>query len=48
MTQDRLNNIMFMYEHKNETESLCLDEIADEFVVRNERRRATFGIKKAL
>ena len=47
MDQDRLNHLMCMTEHKNFAQKVCLEEVADEFVSRFERRRTNFGIRKA-
>ena len=45
MSQARLNHVMFMNIHIEETKKVSLDEVADEFIAKNERRRADFGVK---
>ena len=45
MSQARLNHVMFMNIHKEETKKVSLDEVADEFIAKSERRRADFGVK---
>ena len=43
MTQLRLNNLMLLHIHKERTDSLNLDEIANDFIDRKETRLALFG-----
>ena len=43
MTQQRLNNAMLCYAHKEKTDELCLPELAISFVRQNDRRRSFFG-----
>ena len=43
MTQARLNQLMTMHVHKDRTDALDLNEIANEFVSRNEKRKCVFG-----
>ena len=45
MNQDRLNHIMLMHIHKEETKTMCLEEIADEFIALKEKRRSDFGVR---
>lgn len=46
MSQARLNHALLMNIHKEETKKLSLEEVADEFVAKNERRRTDFGVRK--
>ena len=46
MEQGRLNNLVLMNIHKEETKKMCLKEVANEFAASNDRRRAHFGDKK--
>jgi hypothetical protein len=46
MSQARLNHVMLMNIHKEETEKLSLAEVANEFAAKNDRRRADFGNNK--
>lgn len=43
MTEERLNNILLLYAHKDETDHLDLTEIAHLFVSSNTRREEFFG-----
>ena len=43
MTQQRLNSLMILHVHKDKTDSLNLDHVANEFVDRKETRVALFG-----
>ena len=43
MHQERLNNLMVLFVHQNETEKANLIEIANEFVSGNERRLGQLG-----
>ena len=43
MSEERLNNVMLLYVHKEETDSLDLQEIASVFVSANTRRMEFFG-----
>ena len=45
MGQGRLNHVMFMNVQKEETKKVSLEEVAEEFISKNERRRADFGVK---
>ena len=42
----RLNNLVIMNIHKEETKKLSLAGVANEFTAVNDRRRAHFGNKK--
>ena len=46
MTQQRLNNLMVLHVHKDITDSLKLQDIANEFVGNSEHRLKTFGTFK--
>ena len=46
MGQERLNDLMLLNVHKEETNLLSLAGIANKFAVQNERRKADFGIDK--
>ena len=46
MTQDRFSNLTIHNNHKQRTDKLCLLDVANEFVGRNERRKRNFGIIK--
>ena len=46
MNQNRLNHIMLMSVHKEETKNMCLEEVADQFIAMNEKRRSDFGVRK--
>ena len=48
MNQNRLNHIMLMSVHKTETKKLSLEEVADDFISRNEKRRSDFGVRKKI
>ena len=43
MSQERLNHAMSLYVHKDRTDNIDLDEIANSFITVNERRRNFFG-----
>ena len=43
MTEERLNNVILLHVHKEETDHLNLKEIASEFVTANDRRLSYFG-----
>ena len=43
MTEERLNNVMILHVHKDETDALDLREIAQFFVSANSRRTDFFG-----
>ena len=43
MTQARLNQLMTMHVHKDRTDALDLNEIANEFASRNEKRKCVLG-----
>lgn len=43
MTQLRLNNLMMLHIHKDRTDSMNLDEVANDFIDRKETRVALFG-----
>ena len=47
MSQERLNNLLLVHVHKNVTDSLSLQEIAQEFTAVNEKRRSVFGSFKS-
>ena len=43
MTEERLNNILLLHAHKEETDTLNLTEVARSFVSANTRRTDYFG-----
>ena len=43
MNQERLNDLMLLHVHKNETDSLDLTSVAKEFVASKEQRKTMFG-----
>ena len=43
MSQDRLNNLMMLYVHKEKTDNLCLIDVCNEYVSRSESRLSKFG-----
>jgi len=43
MSQARLNNLMLLHIHKEETDKLCLERCLNQFVVCNEHRLTIFG-----
>ncbi|XP_062512635.1 zinc finger MYM-type protein 1-like [Corticium candelabrum] len=43
MSQERLNHAMSLYVHKDRTDNIDLDQIANSFITVNERRRNFFG-----
>ena len=43
MTQTRMNKLITFFVHKENTDSIELKAIANEFTERNERRRCVFG-----
>lgn len=43
MTQPRLNHAMTLYVHKERTDNIDVDEIANTFISANERRKNYFG-----
>ena len=45
MSQGKLNHVMLMNVHKEETKKVSLEEVAEEFISKNERRRADFSVK---
>ena len=44
--QPRLNHLMMLTEHKVEAKKLSLSAVANDFAIRNERRKQDFGINK--
>ena len=46
MSQNRLNHVMLMNIHKEETKIMSLAGVANEFAAKNDRRREDFGINK--
>ena len=46
MGQSRLNHVMLMNIHKEETKIMSLAEVANEFAAKYETRREDFGINK--
>ena len=44
MNQDRLNHLMVLSTHKQETDALCLKSVCNEFVKRKETRLKMFGL----
>ena len=43
MTQKLLNNLMLLHVHKDKTDEIDLNVIAEQFINVNERRRNFFG-----
>lgn len=43
MSQVRLNNLMILHVYQEETEKLDLQDVANEFVGKNEHRLSVFG-----
>ena len=43
MNQERLNSLMILHVHKNQTDALDLSGVANEFVSKSERRTHVFG-----
>ena len=43
MIQQRLNSLMILHVHKDKTECLNLDQVANDFIDRKETRVALFG-----
>lgn len=43
MSQKRLNHVVLLHIHKNRTDELNIMEVANEFIVANDRRRLYFG-----
>lgn len=46
MVQTRLNSVAILNCHRDLTNGLNLEDVADEFIMRNEIRRQTFSLKK--
>ena len=46
MSQARLNHLMIMNIHKEETEEISLAEVANKFAAKLPKRREDFGINK--
>ena len=46
MNHDRLDYLILMNVHKNETKFLSLDEVTEDFIAPNERKRFVVGVKK--
>ena len=46
MSQARLNHLMLMNIHKEETDQMSLAEVANEFLAKLPKRREDFGINK--
>ena len=46
MNHDRLDYLILMNIHKNETKILSLDEVAEDFIAPNERKRFVVRVKK--
>ena len=46
MEQDRLNDLMFLFVHKKETQNLSLAAVANKFSSMNDRRKNNFGVQK--
>ena len=46
MSQSRLNHVMLMNIHKEETEKMSLAAVANEFAAKYDKRRADFGNNK--
>ena len=44
--EERLNNLMLLNIHQEETKNLSLEDVANEFASKNERRTNDFGVKK--
>ena len=43
MTQQRINNLLLLHGHKNRTDNLNMQKIAEEFFGGNSRRRIFWG-----
>ena len=43
MTQKRLNHVVLLHVHKQQTDQLDLSEIASQLISANDRRRVSFG-----
>ena len=43
MTQQRLNNLMILHVHKEQTDGLILKDVANEFVGNSQHRKNIFG-----
>ena len=43
MTQERLNNLMVLYGHKERLDELKLEKVAEEFVSGRDCRQRVFG-----
>ena len=46
MNYDRLDYQILMNVHKNETKVFSQDEVAEDFIAPNERKRFVVGVKK--
>ena len=46
MNHDRLDYLILMNVHKNETKILSLDKVAEDFIAPNERKKFVVGVKK--
>ena len=46
MSQDRFSNLTVLNMHKERTDKLCLADVANEFVSRNDNRTRNFGTFK--
>ena len=46
MNHDRLDYLILMNVHKNETKILSLDKVAEDFIAPNERKTFVVGAKK--
>ena len=43
MKQEKLNHLIILYAYKERLENLDLNEMANEFISKNDSRRLTFG-----
>ena len=46
LNHDRLDYLILMNVHKNETKILSLDKVAEDFIAPNERKSFVVGVKK--
>ena len=46
MTQEQFSNLTILNSHKERTERLSLEDIANEFADSNDNRKRNFGISK--
>ena len=46
MGEERLNSLMLLNIYQEETKNLSLEDVANEFAFKNDRRTNDFGVKK--